>query len=53
MGFILQRPHDSSAAFWKEMQERLKAAGVYRGAVDGKFNPGTARAIAAIVEKGA
>lgn len=50
---MLQRPREWSAAFWKEMQARLRAAGVYRGAVDGKFGPGTARAIEAIVKEGA
>ncbi|MCG8649621.1 MAG: SEL1-like repeat protein, partial [Pirellulales bacterium] len=37
-----------STQFRREMQRLLKAEGVYDGAIDGKFGPGTRRAIEAV-----
>jgi TPR repeat protein len=50
---LLRHAKDWSPAFWRELQARLKAAGVYKGAVDGRFNPDTVRAIEAIIKEGA
>lgn len=50
---LLRNAKDWSPAFWRELQTRLKAAGVYKGALDGRFNPDTVRAIEAMIKEGA
>ncbi len=43
--YLIRRPWDFSVAFRKELQKRLKEAGYYQGAIDGKLGPGSRRAI--------
>lgn len=43
--YLIRRPWEFSVAFRKELQKRLKAAGYYQGAIDGKLGPGSRRAI--------
>lgn len=44
--YLIRKPWEFSAAFRRELQKRLKEAGYYEGAIDGKLGPGSRRAIA-------
>lgn len=48
---LLKEPNTLSLAARKEIQKRLRDAGHYDGAIDGRFGPGTKRAIEALAKK--